>query len=183
MSRLQSGRRRLLTAAGALFAAGVAGCIDDELGKDDPLIGDPEAHTEVELSDDDGDPRLDPPIAHVVDGGTVEWIAESGAHETASYHPETHRDQRRIPEDSEPWARELSPSNSFDRTFDGEGVYNYACTVHEAEGVVGTVLVGLPDPDEQRALEPVSRELPDAAREELEHQNDRVREVLTEAHE
>jgi plastocyanin len=182
MSGQQSSRRQLLGTAAALFATGLAGCIDEELGTDDPLIGDPEAHVEVELTDEDDEPRLDPPIAHVVDGGTVEWIAESGAHETTSYHPETHRDQGRIPEDSEPWASEVTPSNPFDRIFDGEGVYNYACSVHETEGVVGTVLVGLPDPDEQPALEPVSRELPDAAREEFEEQNERIQDVLADAH-
>ncbi|MDG5758088.1 halocyanin [Natronococcus sp. A-GB1] len=183
MSGLQSSRRRLLTAVGTLSATGIAGCIDDELGVDDPLIGDPEAHVEVELADEGGEPRLDPPIAHVVDGGTVEWIAESGVHDTTSYHPETHRDQRRTSENSEPWASEVTTSNPFDRVFDGEGVYNYACTVHEPEGLVGTVLVGLPDPDEQPALEPVSVDYPDVVREELEYQNDRIREVLTEAHE
>jgi plastocyanin len=182
MSGQQSSRRRLLTTASAFFATGFAGCIDDELGEDDPLIGDPEAHVEVELSDGSDGPRLDPPIAHVVDGGTVEWVAESDTHDTTAYHPDTHGDQRRIPDDSEPWASEVTPSSPFDRVFDGEGVYDYACTIHENHGMVGTVLVGLPAPEEQPGLEPPSDEYPDAASEALEEQNERIRDVLTDAH-
>lgn len=182
MSGLQSSRRRLVTAIGTLSAVGLAGCIDDELGKDDPLIGDPEAHVEVELTDENGEPRLDPPIAHLVDGGTVEWIAESGTHELVAYHPETHRDQHRIPEDSDPWEREIVPSTPFDRVFDGEGVYDYACRTHEDRGMVGTVLVGLPAPEEQPGLTHPSETYPDAASEALEEYNERVRDVLVEGH-
>ncbi|MDG5817827.1 plastocyanin/azurin family copper-binding protein [Natronococcus sp. A-GB7] len=183
MSGLQSSRRRLVAVAGALLGTGLAGCVDDELGKDDPLIGDPEAHLEIELTDEDGEPRLDPPIAHVVDGGTVEWIAESGTHEVVAYHPETHRDQQRITEDSDPWEREVAPSSRFDRVFDGEGVYDYACRTHEDRGMVGTVLVGLPAPEEQPGLTHPSETYPDAASEALKRQNDRIREILAEAHE
>lgn len=48
--------------------------------------------------------------------------------------------------------------------------------------MVGTILVGLPDPNEQPVLEPVSEAFPDAEREALEHQNERVRDVLEEGH-
>ncbi|WP_293027373.1 halocyanin [Natronococcus sp.] len=182
MSGPQSSRRRLLTAVGTLSATGLAGCVDDELGTDDPLLGDPEAHLEVELIDGTDGPRIDPPIAHLVDGGTVEWATESGAHDTTAYHPATHGNQRRIPDDTEPWASEVTPSSPFDRIFEGEGVYDYSCTAHEDRGMAGTVLVGLPAPEEQPGLEHPSEEFPDAASEALEEQNERVRDILADAH-
>ncbi|AGB36294.1 plastocyanin/azurin family copper-binding protein [Natronococcus occultus] len=182
MNGRESTRRRLLATGGALLASGVAGCVDEELGRDEPLIGDPEPYVEVELTAENDAVSLDPPIAHVVDGGTVEWIAESGTHEVVAYHPDTHRDQRRIPDDSAPWEREVAPSSPFDRVFDGEGVYDYACRTHENRGMVGTVLVGLPAPEDQPALEPPADSYPEAASESLEEYNERVRDVLAEAH-
>jgi plastocyanin len=183
MSRRGPTRRKLLVAVGASAASGLAGCIDEEFGTDEPLIGDPEAHVEVELSADADGVSVDPPIAHVVNGGTVEWFADDGEHPIAAYHPNTHGDQQRVPDDVEPWCGEVSSSAPFDRVFDGEAVHDYACTTHEDEGMVGTVLVGLPDPDEQPGLEPPSDEYPDVARERLEEYNERVRDVLTEAYE
>lgn len=183
MNSRRSTRRRLLAAVGVGTTAALAGCIDEELGTEEPLIGDPEAHVEVELSADADGVDVDPPIAHVVDGGTVEWFADADEHSLAAYHPDTHGDQRRLPDDVEPWRGEVSPSAPFDRAFDGEAVHDYACTTHEGEGMVGTVLVGLPDPDEQPGLEPPSDEYPDVARERLEEYNERVRDVLTEAYE
>ena len=182
MTGQRSTRRRLLTSGSALLATGLAGCVDDELGKDDPLLGDPEPYVEVTLADGANGVRVDPPIAHLVEGGTVEWVAESGSHDTAAYHPETHGDQLRIPEDSEPWESPISPSSSFDRDFQGEGVYDYACRSHEERGMVGTILVGLPAPEEQPGLEAPSDEYPADGSDELERYNERVREFLVEGH-
>jgi plastocyanin len=179
----RSTRRRLLAAVGTGAVGALAGCVEGELGADEPLIGDPEAHVEVELSATADGVTIDPPIAHVVDGGAVEWTTADGEHRLAAYHPDIHGDQQRIPADVERWSGEVSPSSPFDRVFDGEAVHDYACTSHEDEGMVGTVLVGLPDPDEQPGLEPPSDEYPEAARENLEEYNERVRDVLTDAYE
>ncbi|ELY50486.1 cupredoxin domain-containing protein [Natronococcus jeotgali] len=177
-----STRRQLLAAGGAVLSAGVAGCIEGKLGGDDPLLGDPKPYLEVELIDGADGARIDPPIAHVVAGGTVEWTAESGTHEVAAYHPETHGDQRRLTDGADPWRSAVTPSSPFERVFDNEGVYDYACPTHEDRGAVGTVVVDLPAPEDEAGLERPSEAYPDAASEALEAYNERVRSVLADAH-
>ncbi|SDQ25875.1 cupredoxin domain-containing protein [Natronobacterium texcoconense] len=177
-------RRRILAASSGFLAGAVAGCLDPPAGEDDPELGDPEPYVEVELSGIPGDPHLDPPVVHLVDGGILEWVVESGSHDVTAYHPATYRNQQRIPEDADPWtsAELIGEEASFDHQFDGEGVYDYACTTHEDEGAVGSIVVGWPDPDDQPGLSPPSGEYPDAAIEELERYNERVRKFLEEAH-
>ncbi|WP_328821441.1 halocyanin [Natronorubrum halalkaliphilum] len=153
------------------------------MGDDDPDLGDPKPYVEVELSSS-GDEHVDPPVVHLVDGGTVEWVANDGDHEIAAYHPDSHGTQQRIPGDAEPWTSgELAPGDSFDRIFDVEGVFDYVSTPYESEGAVGSIVVGWPDPDEAPALEEPVETYPDAAVDALEQRNDRVRDLLEEVHE
>ncbi|RQG94358.1 cupredoxin domain-containing protein [Natrarchaeobius chitinivorans] len=190
MGRRRTSRRRVVATGGALLstggtvlASGLAGCLEEVPGDDDPQLGDPEPSVEVELTTAADDERIDPPVVHLVDGGTVEWVVGDGRHDTTAYHPATHGDQLRIPDAAEPWASgALDDGDSVDRTFDDEGVYDYVCTRHEPEGMVGTIVVGWPDPDEQPALEAPSETYPPAAVEQLERLNERVREFLEEAH-
>ncbi|WP_265108064.1 hypothetical protein [Halosolutus halophilus] len=53
-----------------------------------------------------------------------------------------------------------------------------ACTPHEDEGMVGSVVVGRPDPADQPGLTAPDDDLPAEAVEQLERFNDEVRAVL-----
>ncbi len=164
--------------------AGFAGCLKEEVGADDPLLGDPKAYAEAELSNGDADNQIEPPVVHLVEGGTVEWVVDGGDHEVVAYHPDTHGDQRRIPDAAEPWSSgELGPGDAFDRVLDEEGVYDYVSVPYESDGAVGSIVVGWPDLDEEPGLDPPSEAYPDAARDALERRNDRVRDLLEDVYE
>lgn len=203
-------RRHILSLGGVLASASLAGCVgntaqggkenadgeeeshedhdhDDEHGNDedshshdsDHELGHPEDHVEVEMVAEDGYHFM-PHLVHIEKGGTVEWIVDSGAHNTVAYHPETHSDQQRIPADGDPWESDhLSETgDTFARTFDVEGVYDYACTPHENHGMVGSIVVGWPDPENQLGLKPPSETLPEAVYEQFERYNEHAHDVL-----
>lgn len=199
-------RRRFLTAIGGLVGVAAAGCIASDDGADRPdggdgsegsgdsteaaareshdhesahELGDPRAEIEVEMVSEDGY-HFRPHAVHVERGGTVTWTAVDGGHDTRSYHEETHGDRLRIAEEAAPWASDLmeEPGDQFELTFETEGVYDYACEPHEGSGMVGTVVVGWPDPDGQPALDEPDGDRPDAAVEELAELHERVRDAL-----
>ncbi|SDR42358.1 cupredoxin domain-containing protein [Natronobacterium texcoconense] len=183
-------RRRLLqtTAAGTTLA--LAGCLsrpsDDRSDDEDDgtgELGSPTGGAEV-VTTSTPYPQFDPWLVHVTVGGTVTWINEDGRHDVTSYHPDTHGPQR-IPDEAEPWASDqLSrEGDSFERTFDREGVYDYAdtrhvCTSHEHVGAVGRVVVGWPDPDDEPALEEPQPALPTQAQNAFETLNEETRPVI-----
>lgn len=194
-------RRRLLTYSG-LLALGLAGCLDEQAGTEDDdhhgddhdhddgqshdnhshdhEVGNPESEIEVEMVTNDEGQHFIPHVVHIKEGGTVDWVVESGSHDTTAYHPDTHGDQQRIPDEAEPWESGLlsDEGEAFERTFDHEGVYDYVCTPHEGNGMVGTVVVGWPDPDGQPGLQSPTDDRPDDAIEQLERYNGQVRDVL-----
>ena len=88
----------------------------------------------------------DPLGIHVEPGTTVRFINRSGAHTVTAYHPE-YRRELRIPENAEPFdSGVLSGRNAtFEVTLEVEGVYDYVCTLHEAQGHVGRIVVGDPN--------------------------------------
>ena len=158
---------------------------DDEHSHDhssDHELGSPASEIEVEMKTDEDGSHFVPHVVHVEPGGTVEWVVASDAHDTTAYHPETHGSQQRIPDDATPWESELlsEDGETFERTFDREGVYDYVCTPHEGDGMVGTVVVGWPDPDDQPGLQPPSDDLPETAAEQLERYGEQVRTALEE---
>lgn len=131
-------------------------------------------------------PMFEPRLAHVGVDGTVVWRLESGSHDTVAYHPDTYGPAR-IPSDAEPWASETlsSVGDTFERTFETAGVYDYVdteavCVAHEVVGNVGRVVVGWPDydPDAQPALRPPQEELPSIAQGKIEDLNDETRALL-----
>lgn len=144
-------------------------------------LGNPQSEITIEMATDDGHHYL-PHVVHIETGGTVTWEVKSGSHDATAYHPETHGDQQRIPDGAEPWAsdRLSEKGQTFERQFDTEGVYDYACTPHERTGMVGSIIVGWPDPAEQPGLEPPADDLPDAAVDQLKRFNEQVRKVLEE---
>ncbi|MFA9428552.1 plastocyanin/azurin family copper-binding protein [Natronorubrum sp. A-ect3] len=168
-------------------------------------LGHPEDHIEVTMESDDDAHHFVPHAVHVEPGGTVTWMLDSGVHDTVAYHPGNaavlpSATDRRIPDGTNPWASDVydTAGETFEMTFEEEGVYDYTCTItghghrggghhgghqtHESTGMVGRVIVGDPDldSDEQPALRPPSGELPEAARHELEQFNDQTREALQE---
>lgn len=209
IDRSRDTRRRFLSASGVLLALTLVGCTGDDTadsdaesshddgGNDDSHdhdaeddahshdhettheLGHPEAHVPVEMVSDDGH-HFRPHVVHVEQGGSVEWIRESGTHDTRAYHPATHGEQQRIPDDAEPWASELlsGEGDTFEHTFESEGVYDYLCRPHEEAGMIGSVLVGWPDSDSQPGLEPPSEGFSEAVTDELERYNEQVRNVL-----
>ncbi|WP_416285241.1 halocyanin [Natronococcus sp.] len=132
-------------------------------------------------------PAFEPNVVHVEPGATVRWALEGNRHTVTAYHPDTHGPQR-IPDGAEPWeSGTLSSTADFEWTFEEEGLYDYVdtrtlCATHEALGAVGRVVVGWPELEGQPAVEPASRELPDAAAESIDRKSDRVREILEEEH-
>ncbi len=90
----------------------------------------------------------DPLGIKVEPGTTVRFVNRSGSHTATAYHPDNRRDLR-IPEGAEPFdSGVLSGRNAtFEGTLEVEGVYDYVCTLHEAQGHVGRIVVGDPDAD------------------------------------
>lgn len=147
----------------------------------DHELGDPASTVEVSMeTHEDGSHHFVPHVVHIEVGGTVTWVNDSGSHDTVAYHPDTFGETRRIPSGTEPWQSEhLSEAGeTFEWTFETEGVYDYVCTPHEGGGMVGTVVVGWPDPEDQPGPEPPAAERPADAADGLERYNDRVRELL-----
>ena len=178
---------------------------DDHDHDTDHTLGHPEEHIEVTMESTDDAHHFVPHAVHIEQGGTVTWILDTGVHDTVAYHPENafvlpSATDRRIPDGPDPWASDVydTEGETFEMTFEEEGVYDYTCTItghghrggghhgghqtHESTGMVGRVIVGDPDldPDEQPALRSPSGELPEAARHELEQFTDQTREALQE---
>jgi len=222
-------RRRVFALIGGPIITSLAGCLnnsdsqpagDTDDGNNESVpesndnhdhennheLGHPETRIEVRMESDDDSNHFVPHVVHIEEGGTVTWVLESGAHDTVSYHPDNadllpSTSERRMPEETRPWRSKLyrTRGETFERTFEETGVYDYTCTVvehghgsdrghgpyghhrtHEATGMVGRVIVGWPELDSnaQPALQSPADGLPDAAKRELEEFNERTRGAL-----
>lgn len=138
----------------------------------------PQPTAEVKMVTEDGY-HFDPHLVWIEEGGTVTWHNESGAHNTVAYHADNSKPQR-IPEGAESWNSPLG--EDYTHTFEEEGVYDYFCSPHEPMGMVGTVIVGHPDPHDQPGLEAPQDELYSEARAELEKLNEQVNDTLGHHH-
>jgi halocyanin-like protein len=88
---------------------------------------------------------FDPEIIQIQPGDSVEWTIDEGAHTITSYHPDFHDKPQRIPDGAASFdSGSLSAGDTFEHTFETEGVYDYYCFPHEGMGMVGTVVVGSP---------------------------------------
>ncbi|MFB6132673.1 MAG: plastocyanin/azurin family copper-binding protein [Halanaeroarchaeum sp.] len=147
-------------------------------------VGEPVEHAKVAVNTtDDGEQHFDPHVTRVTVGGRVTWVLESGSHTATAYHPRNDQ-PRLVPEGTEAWDSGLltEPGETYEHTFDVEGVYHYFCVPHEAQGMLGTVIVGSPDPAEQIALQTIPEGKPKPVREKLETLNDMVRSALSDGH-
>lgn len=168
-------RRTILKTGGAAGAAGLAG-IAGYFGYRYRRAG-PKSHADVAMVFDHGEYENSfcPNIVWIEEGGTVTWHNESGVHNTTAYHPDNDRPQR-IPETGEPWRSPVG--EDYIRTFAEEGVYDYFCLPHEQVGMVGSVIVGHPDPAEEPGLTEPQQELYREAQDELRVLNQETRAKL-----
>lgn len=161
---------------------GESGHADEEHGHDP--IGEPTETGEVAVNTtDDGEAHFSPHVTWVENGGTVSWVLESGSHTSTAYHPENDEPQL-MPDGAESWASGTlsEEGETFEHTFDSEGVYHYYCVPHEAAGMIASVIVGNPDPHDQPALEEPPADKPDGVQEKIEELNEMCSGALEDDH-
>ncbi|WP_276274325.1 plastocyanin/azurin family copper-binding protein [Haloarcula litorea] len=204
-------RRRMLQLTGGAAVVGLAGCTgtqngdggganatpteaphddagtesghsDEESGHDE-AVGAPSDAADVRMITEDGGYHFEPHVVRVNVGGTVTWTNESGSHSTTAYHPDNDQPQL-VPDGATAWDSGIVSDEgaTFEHTFETEGVYHYYCTPHESLGMIGTVIVGEPDPHEQVALEEPPADKPERVREKLTELNEMVRTALGDDH-
>ena len=159
-----------------------SGHSDDEDSHDE-AVGAPSDTAEVNMITEDGDYHFEPHVVRVNVGGTVTWHNESGSHSTTAYHSDNDQPQL-VPDGAASWDSGIVSEQgaTFEHTFETEGVYHYYCTPHETLGMIGSVIVGEPDPHEQVALEDPPADKPDQVREKLEELNGMIRTALGDDH-
>ena len=194
--RLDPSRRRVLAmASGLISAVSLAGCTStannkapdenhDNAGNEthDHDEGPPDGpvnHAEVAMLSDETGHYFDPHLVWVTKGGTVTWTNESGAHTTTAHHPDVNKPSR-IPEDAASWDSGMFSEQgaTFEYTFEVEGVYDYFCIPHEYRGMVGSVIVGHPETQEQPGLAPPQDSLPADAQAVIETLNEQTTTAL-----
>lgn len=192
-------RRTILAASGGILA-GFAGCISGTAGSDDTStqttqnnheengehgeVSEPVDHATVAVNTTDGGrEHFSPHVTRITVNGTVTWVLESGSHTATAYHPDNDQ-PRLVPHGTEAWDSGIlsEEGETFEHTFDTEGVYHYYCIPHENAGMIGTVIVGDPVPTEQVALQSIPSDKPPAIREKLEELNGMVRSAIGDAH-
>ncbi len=93
------------------------------------------------------DHYFDPPGLSIQPDDRVVWVlkenAQGDGHTVTAYHPSQDRPLR-IPSGARPWNSGLMPQigQSYSYLFTLPGVYDYFCTLHEQQGMVGRILVG-----------------------------------------
>ena len=149
---------------------------------DEPVTPASDAAT-VRMTTSSAGEHFEPHVTWVNPGGTVTFVNESGAHTATAYHP-TYDKPLLMPEGAEPFDSGLltEAGAEFSHSFEAAGVYHIYCAPHEALGMLGTVIVGEPDPHDQPALGEIPASLPDTARGKLEHLNEKVNEALGHHH-
>lgn len=154
---------------------------EDEVshGDRDGGLDGPRESAEVAMETDGDDHHFHPHVVWVEEGGTVTWIPESGSHSTTAYADND--GPRRIPDNAEGWDSGLlgADDEPFEHTFEAAGVYDYFCIPHEAGGMIGSVIVGEPDPDGQPGLAEPGSEFSEGAAEKLRSLNGRVTDALS----
>lgn len=139
----------------------------------------PTEHADVEMVTENDEHHFEPHAVWVKKGGTVKWTLASGTHSTTAYHSDNGKPNR-VPKGTKAWDSDVLSEKgaTFERTFDQEGVYDYFCRPHETRGMVGTVLVGNPNPENQPGLAPPQDDLPEEAQTAIKELNRKVSDAL-----
>ncbi|MDS0282681.1 cupredoxin domain-containing protein [Haloarcula onubensis] len=205
-------RRRLLEGTAGLAVAGLAGCNSATSGSGEQTAGgtptesggdnhpghgdeahghdtvsEPRASREVAVNtartEDSTEYHFDPHVTWVEPGGTVTWRLESGTHTATAYHPGNDQ-PRLVPEGTAAWdsGTMSEEGETFEHTFETEGVYHYYCTPHESFGMLATVIVGQPHLEDQQALRTIPEDKPEEVRAKLQELNGMCRDILSEGH-
>lgn len=159
---------------------------DDEGHDDDghDTVGEPTTTAEVGVNTtDDGEAHFSPHVTRVETDGTVTWVLESGSHTATAYHPGNDQPQL-VPDGTQPWDSGMlsEEGETFEHTFETEGVYHYYCAPHETGGMIGSVIVGEPDAHEQPALDDPPEDKPQVVREKIVELNQMCNEALGHGH-
>ena len=119
------------------------------------------------------------PFRWVEPGTAVVWQLVRGSHSTTAYAEANGRPDR-VPAEASGWDSGVvsESGTTFERTFDVHGVYDYYCAPHESLGMVGRLVVGSPDLEDQPALAESQESLSTAAREALSGLNAATRVVF-----
>lgn len=159
----------------------------DEEGHGDDgheTVGDPTATAEVAVNTTDGgEAHFSPHVTRVKADGTVTWVLESGSHTATAYHPGNDQPQL-VPDGTEAWDSGMlsEAGETFEHTFETEGVYHYYCAPHETSGMIGSVIVGEPDAHDQPALGDPPADKPAVVREKITELNEMCNEALGHGH-
>ena len=150
-------------------------------------VSEPKASREVAVNtartEESTEYHFDPHVTWVEPGGTVTWRLESGTHTATAYHPGNDQ-PRLVPEGTDAWdsGTMSEGGETFEHTFETEGVYHYLCTPHEQFGMIATVIVGEPHLEDQRALQTMPENKPEEVHGKLEELNTMVQEIMGEGH-
>jgi halocyanin-like protein len=110
----------------------------DDVGNFDGSVTDAQGQDQVSVAvgaqGNGGAFAFDPPAVHVDNGATVvwEWTGQGGGHNVVQDGGDTI-------DSGEPVATE---GETYEVTFDTDGIYNYVCEPHEGLGMKGSVVVG-----------------------------------------
>lgn len=157
---------------------------DPEAHEDDGHgLSGPSEHATVEMITNESGDHFHPHVAWVEVGGTITFENVSGSHSATAYHPDYNKPLR-IPEGAAPFDSGLLTEEgaTFEHTFETAGVYDVYCAPHEALGMIGSVIVGEPDPHDQRALADPQHDMAEAAATKIESLNHTVNEALGHTH-
>lgn len=158
--------------------------------------GDPQAHEDdghglpgpreqatVEMITNDSGYHFHPHVTWVEVGGTVTFKNVSGAHSAAAYHPDNDRSLR-IPEGAASFDSGLlsEAGATYEHRFETEGVYDIYCAPHEALGMIGSVIVGEPDPHDQPGLGAPQSDMSETVSTKITSLNHTVNEALGHTH-
>jgi plastocyanin len=139
----------------------------------------PSDKAHVAMITNDAGYHFDPHIVWITKGGTVTWTLESGTHSTTAYHPANSKPLR-IPEKAAAWNSGVlsKQGTTFKQTINIEGVYDYFCIPHESRGMLGSVIVGHPNPSGQPGLTPPQKKLPKQAQQKITELNEMAMKIL-----
>lgn len=126
--------------------------------------------------------HFDPHVSWVTEGGTVTWRLEGGTHTATAYHPDNDQPLL-VPEGTDAWDSGMlsEVGETFEHTFETEGVYHYLCKPHEQFGMLATVIVGEPHLEDQPALQ-LPEDKPEEVHGKLEELNGMVRDAIGDDH-